>query len=324
MGGTESRTELVLRRQFGAETIDAAVERAAEALRGRQGIPVDPYSIARGKGYRVKLAFTAKGCPEGRLTPSGHSFVIELGQESSPNRRRFSLGHELGHTFFYERGPTGLVRRLRVLSRTEYEAEERICDRIAMATLMPREQVCEAFLSRSLASPSAVLSAVENTARELEVSSEALTLRLSQLIPEAANATVLFLRFRENPRKHTDAELRLEGSYKFGTMRRLFIANNSSARRSLKLNSADELFGEWRKNYPILERGGRFILDSNVLVCTRGTVPEYDEEMAVSELSEYRYRRSILPVRTASCLYVRTGHGERDAYVLSIVTPRGI
>lgn len=314
---TKSRSELGFLREFGAETLDVAVERAAQSLVGRESVPVNLHGIARNKGYRIRLRPRAGGCPEGRLIPAGASFVIELLRDAPANRRRFSLGHELGHTFFYRLGPTGQVRKLDICTRTEYEAEERICDLIAMAMLLPRSQVCQFFLSRPRDSAANVLRTLEQTARAFRSSNEALACRLSQVAAEAVDAAVLFLCFRKGPKPNSEPKLRVEGCYRFGAMRDVFVPKNIGVRQGLNLKSPAELFQKWQAARATLERGGRFIVDDGILVCSRSDATEYNEEMNASRLSS-RERR--VPVRTASCLYDPRLE-EQDCYILSVVMP---
>jgi hypothetical protein len=53
--------------------------------------------------------------------------------EVADHRRRFRVGHELGHTFFYSRKPDALPRRILEGS----DREERFCDEFARALLLP-------------------------------------------------------------------------------------------------------------------------------------------------------------------------------------------
>jgi hypothetical protein len=101
----------------------------------------------------------------------------ELRDETRRHRLRFRVAHELAHSFFYERSPTGPRR-----GRRSTPAEERFCDAFASALLLPAEAV-------SAAPPSA--DSVLRLHERFGVSVETAARRLAELQP-SVDVTVGF------------------------------------------------------------------------------------------------------------------------------------
>lgn len=75
------------------------------------------------------------GC-DARLFPRGDYYIAEVNASDPEPRKRFSLCHELGHTFFDQQAGLGEV----ACDGNTYEhwLEERICNMMAAEFLMPR------------------------------------------------------------------------------------------------------------------------------------------------------------------------------------------
>lgn len=61
------------------------------------GIPIDPVAIARTAGLRVLEARLDENTLGALIKQPGQDPTILLNEDDSPNRRRFTCAHELGH-----------------------------------------------------------------------------------------------------------------------------------------------------------------------------------------------------------------------------------
>ena len=111
--------------------------------------PVDLYALARSR--HVKRVGVRLMVSLGALVPVHQGYEVFLQgteaqeldiQASEPPgeltaRQRFTLAHEIAHTFFYKGMDQVPVPTFRVKTRLEYRELEEICDRAAKRTLVP-------------------------------------------------------------------------------------------------------------------------------------------------------------------------------------------
>lgn len=112
----------------------------AEALLQELGITdpqeIDLEAIAWHVGVRIKIC-DLDGC-EARITGHGKRAIVRVNRSSHRRRRRFSIGHELGH-WRYHRGRLLVCRPEDIGNRTLGPvAIERVADAYAADLLMPR------------------------------------------------------------------------------------------------------------------------------------------------------------------------------------------
>ncbi len=94
--------------------------------------PVDVENLARAMG--IDSITDATMIEDGRLEQEGRSAAIYLRDGLPESRRRFTIAHELGHRLLlHPRAPAERYRR-----RLIGDSEERLCDDIAAAILLPR------------------------------------------------------------------------------------------------------------------------------------------------------------------------------------------
>src|ERR1700722_10963484 len=103
-------SELLLRfaQRLGSRSAKAAMRVCARSLRDAlpyDGEPFDVQSAMRKRGIR-DFSFDPKlGC-DGYIEPVGNSFEsgfrVAIKPFASPARQRFTIAHEICHTFFYE------------------------------------------------------------------------------------------------------------------------------------------------------------------------------------------------------------------------------
>ena len=94
--------------------------------------PIDLELLASRMG--VERVYEADMAEDGRLEQDGKRAVIYLRHGLSRGRRRFTLAHELAHrALTHPKAPAIAYRRI-----GDNDDEERLCDEIAAAILMPR------------------------------------------------------------------------------------------------------------------------------------------------------------------------------------------
>lgn len=94
--------------------------------------PINVEDLARRMG--IDAIANAQMIEDGRLEQDGSTATIYLRDGLPDNRRRFTIAHELGHRLLlHPRAPAERYRR-----RLVGDAEERFCDGIAAAVLLPR------------------------------------------------------------------------------------------------------------------------------------------------------------------------------------------
>jgi len=114
------------------------------------------------------------GC-DGYIEPVGASFAegfrLVLNENASPVRQRFTVAHEICHTFFYE-----LVPELKFAPHATDDSEEALCNHGAAALLMPAQDISAQASGKDVS-----LATLEELAERYEVSIEAVFLRLRGL-----------------------------------------------------------------------------------------------------------------------------------------------
>lgn len=97
--------------------------------------PIDVEDLAHRMG--IDAIVNAQMIEDGRLDQDGETATIYLRSGIPDSRRRFTIAHELGHRLLlHPRAPAERYRR-----RLVSDAEERLCDAIAAAILLPRRWV---------------------------------------------------------------------------------------------------------------------------------------------------------------------------------------
>lgn len=107
--------------------------------------------------------------PTGSTFADGFTMVLKKG--SSEPRMRFTMAHEICHTFFYE-----LVPALKFVPHSPDQYEERLCNLGAAALLMPT-----AALKRRAKSMPVCLESLESLSHDFSVSLPTMAIRLKAL-----------------------------------------------------------------------------------------------------------------------------------------------
>jgi IrrE N-terminal-like domain len=152
--------------------------------------PVDVEQLAARMG--ITAITNALMVEDGRLEQDGLKARIYLRDGLPRKRRRFTIAHELAHRLLlHPRAPAERYRR-----RLVRDAEERLCDDIAAAILLPRGWVTAAFSSAPH-----TLGTVRRLSDQTDTSMSASLVRLCEVLGWEES----LLRFR-----HVDSRWRLD------------------------------------------------------------------------------------------------------------------
>jgi Zn-dependent peptidase ImmA (M78 family) len=148
------------------------------------GPEVPVADIAKGEGATIVVKHFNNEI-SGLLLRTGDSAIIAVEKEQPPARRRFTTAHELGHLLLHQGEELRVDTKFRVNLRspessTAEDVEEIESNAFAAALLMP-----EAFLKKDLQD---IILDIDDTkqiqslAKRYEVSTQAMTLRLINLL----------------------------------------------------------------------------------------------------------------------------------------------
>lgn len=160
-----------------------AAEDAAKLLKAAWSgtIPADPVAIARAAGLRVLDAELDEETLGALVKNPGQDPAILLNKSDSPNRRRFTCAHELGH--FVRRSEEAdeyMTLDLRSpLSATGLDPDEIYANEFAASLLMPEGEV-QSLVEAGMDDPEMAI--------RFKVSREAMQHRLSNLDLTTATA----------------------------------------------------------------------------------------------------------------------------------------
>lgn len=169
---------------------------------------------------------------EGMLIPVDGGFLIKIPRSSHrSNRLRFTIAHEVGHTFFYDLGELRPSRRFNWAVSRRW-VQEGYANEIAAEILLP-EHSLKSFIGRGKLQPS--LSSLQSLAKTFGVSCEALAHRLLRPVNHLTGAPPLWdclIFFAEGQPDSTFATRVWKGmSFEFMTMPRCLKDNNAHPRQ---------------------------------------------------------------------------------------------
>lgn len=133
--------------------------------------PIDVEELARRMG--IDAIKTARMFEDGRLEQDGRHATIYLRERLPATRRRFTIAHELGHRLLlHPRAPAQRYRH-----RLVHDKEERFCDDLAAAMLLPRD-----WVSTNFATAPCRLATVRHLATGTQTSLSASVVRLHEVV----------------------------------------------------------------------------------------------------------------------------------------------
>jgi Zn-dependent peptidase ImmA (M78 family) len=106
-------------------------------------LPVDPVRIARNLGINVYERRLRPNVYAALVKEEGQDPVILLNEIDSPNRKRFSCAHEIGHFIRRRDAAYEYVDYRNMLSGRGTSSDERYANAFAACLLMPERQVRE-------------------------------------------------------------------------------------------------------------------------------------------------------------------------------------
>jgi Zn-dependent peptidase ImmA (M78 family) len=159
---------------------------------GWTGPPFDPVLLAEMRGIKVRpSAHELRQDAFVRMDERGETEIV-WNQDRPPTRTRFSIGHEITHTFFPDCFDTVRNRECTAGAEGAKDALERLCDVGAAELLMPQPE-----FGSDLAQVGVSLEAVEKLRERYQVSREAACIRAVQLADAVCAA--VFLSYRNKP-----------------------------------------------------------------------------------------------------------------------------
>jgi Zn-dependent peptidase ImmA (M78 family) len=175
------------------QAVKQGVLQAANYLRevaGQISAPIMLENIERLRGIQKEVVYDAERASGAFLEPVSGGFIIRLGKRQTNIRRRFSIAHEIGHTFFYNLDYDPPIKILpRERSRLLIDKkEEDICHAFARELLMPGKLVQQDIANSSDRS----LKMIIGLASKYLVSPEVAARRLILDLAEFKNSILLF------------------------------------------------------------------------------------------------------------------------------------
>ncbi len=240
--------------------LNTTAEEAAAHLLEWSGAspPVDVWSLAELLGARV---VEREMLGDGRLIEWKGHMEIHISTRSRPARRRFTIGHELGHLWMQRNGIDGKPP-------SQFE-EERFCNHFAAALLIPRD-----WLERSVEDEVEGISQLTRMARRAQTSLSAMLIRLR----DVAGWRSTLLRYR---RRAQDWHL---ASCTAGQVS-LFERLSSARETTVALTAAAERHGMFHAFLPIS-------IDEQVVSCWAELLVKQHTAIA---LARFRYEGERLP-----------------------------
>jgi Zn-dependent peptidase ImmA (M78 family) len=173
------------------------------ANRAPASIHVPVRALAESEGAHVVLD---RMVTDGSLTRSDDAYVIRVSIDSSMERKRFTIAHELGHLLLNRlRGPTGQPDSEMTSFRGNQGDEERFCNQFAAFLLIPSDGIRDLPDWESI-----TIAALSRRARELQVSLSALLWRVLESRPSDGGA--IWFKLMSTPTKLDSRRLRVDWS----------------------------------------------------------------------------------------------------------------
>ncbi|MGO8759311.1 MAG: ImmA/IrrE family metallo-endopeptidase [Terracidiphilus sp.] len=318
-----TRSETYFLGLFRSTTLRSAIEAAVQAelfAAGESAIPVDVYRVAASKNFSVVHDLEEPDCGEGQLVPIRGGYRVRLRASVSESRARFSLAHEIGHSYFYVNGGSRPRHAVGLLNSAERNAEERICNAFAGALLMPSAAL-RLTLQRSPArSPSSIIRVLQQAAASFRVSMSALLARMGSLELRWPPCLIVCSSVRPNIKTGLDPKLRIEFSVGLGAWanRRLWSGTPVA---EVNLISARQLAERWEATTPLRE-AGQFVLVRSKL--ERDMIPTNQPELGVFMSANVMglWKREMVQCVSSSTLYARDPYGKASSgYLVTVITP---
>lgn len=205
----------------------------------------------------VEYRFREPLASEGAIMPlQTGGFSVKVARSDRSTRARYTLAHEIAHTFFYDRSRTPPERLSPYDSgrsasseiRSATQLEERFCDAFAAELLFPREAAkIELATCTRIGDPVELLAFVEKLGQKWGISVEFALRRLNQIhgFSTNRNRVVSVLRWKPNSKTGLHPSVRVTQSFP-RPCGDWFLPTNTRA-SSVGLSGASFLFDWWQK-----------------------------------------------------------------------------
>ncbi|GEM_PF-5489763 len=296
--------------------------------------------LARAQGI-VSIEFAKPMVSEGQLVAlSAGGFAVQIARSQSTARARFTLAHEIAHTFFYDHStvPASRLDKKQLTNLRAYgtingfDVEERFCDEFASELLLPvteHLQVLRHF--RQIREPGAFLRSLERTASTRAVSVRMLLFALARhdLLPRRLVPVVLVQR----PHLQTGRDNVLRVQTSFCADRQFFFPPNQ---RAVTIGFLGGIaLNQWWHDFADRDPGRTYRLRSGVAsLCRNGghrqdykvrvnvtDYPSVEEGLCLWTRRIGRWTREEVDVPVTYRYYAA---GIAEAYCLAIVDVRGV
>ena len=107
-------------------------------------LPIDPYVLAKMRGIRDVIDADIES--DGYILLRKSGYIVHLNKLHTIERKRFTLAHEIGHTFFLDLSHDSSSENEINLEKSDFinadadTEEEQLCNVVAAEILMPRKQ----------------------------------------------------------------------------------------------------------------------------------------------------------------------------------------
>ena len=220
-GPDQSRTLLTPER---AKQLAADI-RSRHPIDPRFALPME--RVAEGEGVRVTYH---RMLLEGALSRTDDGHIIRVRIDSTPNRRRFTVAHELGHLVVERLGLAKLPARTEFHRTQSHNAEERFCDAFAAYLLVPGEAIADICNWGTLTIPKLL-----ERSSNIGASVETLAWRLVEELP--GDGGVLWFRYMGKPNDVNNRRLRLDWGV-FPHRKQVFLPKYAAVDSGSALQSA--------------------------------------------------------------------------------------
>jgi len=168
----ESRCDY-LSRSFGGVDSAVRLDQITEQS-GVKRVEFRPLLVEGGLSIQGDGFVMYVNCSKDQISQLNDEFVCNGGR-SLPNRMRFTIAHELIHTFFFELSSDAPRNRVKVTSDKDHDQLERLCDFGAGLLLMPSRRIGPLLDREPQISPDSL----RRLAQHFAVSLDALLIRLN-------------------------------------------------------------------------------------------------------------------------------------------------
>ncbi len=205
----------------------------------------------------VDFKFGAPLACEGLITPlPAGGFSVSVARSDGSSRARYTLAHEIAHTFFYDLGskpprrltPYDRSRTATQEIRSATQLEERFCDAFAAELLFPSEAARLEFQDCiRIGDTSELLASIERVSQRWSVSVEVALGRLNEAhgLGVTRDTVVGIMRWRPNSKTGRDPGVRVTQSFP-RPCGNWFLPTNTRA-NSVGLSGASLLFNWWQR-----------------------------------------------------------------------------